>query len=113
DGAGVAVVDDLDHRLRLVEDPLDLRGAERGGAAVDVGGDVGTHRQHVVGADDSASGYRGAAGVHDDLHPVALRPPHHRLGLLGVFHAGDADLAHDADTGGGHLGEVGFDEPFL
>src|SRR5690606_35955898 len=64
-------------------------------------------------ADDSASGYRGAAGVHDDLHPVALRPPHHRLGLLGVFHAGDADLAHDADTGGGHLGEVGFDEPFL
>ncbi len=109
----VAVVDHLDARGGLVEDPLDVGERERGRAAVHVSGHVGPHPGDEVRAHDAAARDRGATRVHHHAHAARLGPPGHLGGDLGVLHARDADLADEIDAGRCHLVEVGLGEPGL
>ena len=112
-GLHVPVVDDLDPRRRLVQDPLHVIERERRRTAVHVPGDVGLHLHHEVRADDAAPGDRGAARVHHHPHPARLRPARHLGGDGGILHARDPDLADQRDAGRGHLPEVGLGQAGL
>ena len=86
---------------------------DSGGAAVDVGDDVGLGGHDLLGGDGGGAGDGGAAGVHLDLHAVLVGPLDHGSGVLRLLHAAQADLADGPDAFLGHLGEVRLSEALL
>src|SRR5699024_10137955 len=89
---GVAALDDLHGEVGLVHQLVHLVQGDSGGAAVDVGDDVGLGGHDLLGGDGGGAGDGGAAGVHLDLHAVLVGPLDHGSGVLRLLHAAQADL---------------------